>query len=161
MPRSWNGKAWRIFLEGRHDSGLPFAEHGAAFGPGAVDVGQIEGMSELAVGAVAGVGDQVDLGEAGLGDIPVIGFDRDVVLEQRAGLGAAVEAAAQHPLAGLEPAVDLARADGAQLTLEFGGQLDALAQPRQPQWQHRLQAHRPRVAAASQTCASTWITARP
>jgi len=46
----------------------------------------------IAVGGVAGVTDEIDLGEAWRGNVPAIGLQGDVVLEQGPGLGAAVEA---------------------------------------------------------------------
>jgi len=54
------------------------------------------------------VGDQIDFGKAWGLDIPGIGFDGDMVFEQRAGLGAAVEAVLELGFSYFEPAVDLA-----------------------------------------------------
>ena len=65
---------------------LAFPQDGAVFDPRGVDVSQIQRMEEVPVGAVARVAHQVHLGEAGLGDVPVIGLDRNVVLQQRPGL---------------------------------------------------------------------------
>ncbi len=103
------------------DGGLPAAQHRAGFDPGGVDIGEVEGMDELAVGRIAGVGHQVRLGKAGRGDVPAIGLDGDVVLEQRAGLGAAIEAALQPGLLRLEATVERPGADGADLAFHRGG----------------------------------------
>ena len=47
-------------------------------------------MHEVALGAIAGVGHQVDLGEAGDLDIPAVGLQRNLVLEQHPRARAAV-----------------------------------------------------------------------
>lgn len=47
-------------------------------------------MYELTVGAIALGGPQIDLAEAGDRDVPAIGLERDVVLQQRPGLGPAI-----------------------------------------------------------------------
>ena len=70
------------------DTDLTFLHDGAVFDPGGLNVGEIQRMEEVPIGAVARVTHQVHLGEAGLGDVPVIGLDRNVVLQQRAGFGA-------------------------------------------------------------------------
>ena len=89
---------------------------------------------------------QVHLGEAGLGHIPVIGLDRNVVLQQRAGLGTPIQSSTNRTLVGRQQAVHLARADGAHLG--FGGRRhrEAPAGPRQPHREQRLQTERPRIA---------------
>ncbi len=74
--------------------------------PGGVNFRQIEGLDELPVGGVAGVGDQICLHEARGGDLPTIGLDRDVMFEQGTRLGPAVQAALELVLAGLQAAVD-------------------------------------------------------
>jgi hypothetical protein len=83
-----------------------------------MDIGEVEGLKKLTIAPIAGMGDEVDFGEAGRGDIPVLGADGDVVLEQGAGLGAAVEAAADLPFASLQAAVHGAGTDPAHLPLQ-------------------------------------------
>ena len=87
-------------FEASDNPGLPLAEHGAGLGPGGVDVGDVEGMGELPLGAATGMRDEIDLGEAWGGDVPVVRLDRDLVLQESSGLGAAVDAAAKPPLEG-------------------------------------------------------------
>ncbi len=89
------GQIQAHLLEGRDDPRLPFAEHGSSLGPGGVDIREIEGMSELPLRTAARVRDQVDLGETRAGDIPVVGLDRDVVLEQGSWFGPTVDAPSQ------------------------------------------------------------------
>jgi hypothetical protein len=48
-------------------------------------------VHELAVAQAAAVGDEVDLREARDGDVPAIGLEGDVVLEQGARLGPPVQ----------------------------------------------------------------------
>ncbi len=89
---------------------------------------------------------QVHLGEAGLGDVPVIGLARNVVLQQRAGFGAPIQPSADRALVGRQQAIDLARADGAHLRFGGGRHREAAAGPRQPRRQQGLQAAGPRIA---------------
>jgi hypothetical protein len=76
-----------------------------------VNVGDIESVDELALLGVAGVGDQIGFGKAWRFDIPGVGFDGNVVLEQRARFGAPLEAFFQLALFGLESPVDGSRTD--------------------------------------------------
>ena len=55
--------------------------------------------------------DQIDFGKAWGLDIPGVGFDGDMVFEQGAGLGAAVEAPFELGFSHFESAVDLTRRD--------------------------------------------------
>ncbi len=100
----------------------------------------------LAIQRGAAMGDQIDLAEAGRGDVPAASSDRDVVLEERAGLGAAVLATSELLLVGLQAAVDGARADGQHLALDVGGDRPAALGPGQPQRQEGFQADRPGIA---------------
>ena len=75
-------------------------------------------MDELALLGVAGVGDQIGFGKAWGFDIPGVGFDGNVVLEQRARFGAPVEAFFQLALFGLESPVDGSGADQEELLLD-------------------------------------------
>jgi hypothetical protein len=103
-------------------------------------------MGKLALGAVAGVGHRVDLGEPEGRDVPVIGLDGDLVLQQGPGLGRAMQAAAALSLARPQAPIDLSRTDLEHLALELRGQDHALPQPGQPQGKQSLQAHRPGIA---------------
>jgi hypothetical protein len=74
--------------DGGADGALGLAQDGVGLDPASMDIGEIEGLQKLAVGPIAGMGDEVDLGEAGRGDVPVLRADGDVVFEQGAGLRA-------------------------------------------------------------------------
>ena len=89
-------------------------------------------MGKLTVRAMAGMGHQVQLGEARDRHVPVIGLQRDVVLEQRPGLGPAIAACRELPLDGRQAPVDLARTDGAELLAHGGGEPEAPAGPGEP-----------------------------
>src|SRR5215472_2018656 len=62
-------------LQGGLDRGLALAEDGGGLHPRGVDVGQVEGVHELAVAPATRVGDEVDLGKAGGG----VTFPRSVL----------------------------------------------------------------------------------
>ena len=66
-----------------------------------------------------------------------------VVLEQGAGLGAAVQPLAELPAVRGEPAIHLARADSQHLPLHGGPQSQPAPRPGQPQRQQRLEPPRP------------------
>jgi hypothetical protein len=67
-------------------------------------------------------------------------------VEQGPGLGAAVEALWELPLVRRQAAVDLAGADGQELTLHGTGEMQAAPGPGQPERQQRLEPHGPRIA---------------
>ncbi len=144
-PPEAEGEDLSNLLQGRLDAGFAATEDGAGFHPGRVDVGHVQRMGELAIGPVAGVGHQVELGEAGGGHVPVVGLQRDVVLEEGPGLGPAIAARRELPLGRREAPVDLARTDGAELLAHGGGQPEAPARPGQPEGQQRLQPHGPGI----------------
>jgi len=106
-------------LEGDKDTGFPFAHHGAGLHPGRVDIGEVKRVEELSAGRVTGVGDQVHLDEARTLDIPVVGLDGDVMLEESSGLGAAVDAPLELLFSVLEAAVDGAGAYAEQFLFDF------------------------------------------
>ena len=124
---------------------LAFPQDGAGFHPRRVDVGQVERVQKVAVGAVPGVTDQVDLREARLGHVPVIGLDRNVVFQQRPRFRPAVLAPPDPAFVGGEHAIDLPRADRPHCGFDRGRQREALPRPRQPERQQRLQPHRPGI----------------
>jgi hypothetical protein len=68
-----------------------------------MDVREIEGIGKLTLRAVPGVGHEIDLGEPGGRDVPVIDLDGDLVLQQGPGLGPVIQAAAELSLARLLP----------------------------------------------------------
>jgi hypothetical protein len=145
-PAQREGQGLAEVLQGRPDDGLALPHDGPTLAPAGMDVGEIEGLHKLAVGGVAGVGDQVDFGKARDRDIPVVRLEGDVVLEERPGLRAAVEPALQPPFAALEAAIDGAGADGTERLLDAGRKREVLRGPRPPQGQQRLQPRRPRIA---------------
>ena len=109
------GQGLPDLLQGRLDAAFPAAEHGPRFDPRRVDIGHVQRMGELAVGPMAGMGHQVQLREARDRHIPVIGLQRDVVLEQGPGLRPPVAAGPEPSLDRAQATIDLARADRPQL----------------------------------------------
>ena len=69
---------------------FPPAEHGPGLVPRGVHVGDVERMGTLAIAPGPAVRHEVQFREVGDGDVPAVGFQRNVVLEQRPGLGAPV-----------------------------------------------------------------------
>lgn len=61
------------------DSGGAVVPGGPALGPSGVDVGQGQAPDEISGQGITAVGDGIGLHEAGLGDIPVVGADRNLV----------------------------------------------------------------------------------
>jgi hypothetical protein len=68
-------------------------------------------MHELAIAQRAAMRDQVDLRKAGGGHVPAVGAQRNVMLEQRAGLRAAIHPLEQLAAIGRQAPVDLAGRD--------------------------------------------------
>jgi len=132
-------------VESVADRLLALAEQGSRLSPGGVDVGEVERMAEVTGGRRAGVGDQIDLPEAGFLHVPAAGLDGDMVLQQDTGLGASIETTAQGALVSRQAIVDGARADAEQLALHIRGEPETAADPGHPLRQQRLQAHRPGV----------------
>ena len=133
-------------VEGLPHAELALAQHRPGFDPGRVNVGDIQRVQKFAVGAVAGMRHQVDLGEAGLLHIPAVGLQRNLVFQQRAGLRAAILPSAQLVLVRAKAPIDLARTDPADLRLDRLGQAHVPPRPRQPEGQERFQPDRPRIA---------------
>jgi len=77
-------------------------------------------MGEFALGRIPAMRHQVDLGEARHLDRPVVGFDGDLVFQQRARLGASIATVLQARLALPQPAIDLSRADPQELLFHLG-----------------------------------------
>jgi hypothetical protein len=89
--------------------------------------------------------DQVYFGEARNFHIPVIGLERDVMLQQGLRLGAAIEPTPQLPLGRGQPIIDGASADAEQLSLGLLGEPEASANPGHPLRRQRFQPRRPRI----------------
>lgn len=117
------------------DAGFGFAEDGFTFVPGGMDINAIERVNEFAGGAGAGMGNKIDFFETGLLHIPVIGFDRDHALKERAGFCGAVEAFFESVLEGCQPSVNLTWADGLKLLFQVGREGITLASPGKPERQ--------------------------
>ncbi len=89
MPRIGKGKTPGV-LDRLGDPDRRLVRHRAVHRPARRDVGHGEGEAELPEGVPALVADEVDLDEARAGLVPLRpGADRDLGLEQRAGLGVA------------------------------------------------------------------------
>ena len=120
------------------DAAQQFFELSARLDPGGVDIGEIERVQAVALAHGPAVRDQIDLDEAGDGDLPAIDFERDVVLEQGARFGPAIEAALQGLAAVVEDAVHGAGAHGLETSDGVRGAGEALGSPGEPQRQQRL-----------------------
>ena len=132
--------------EGRLDRALALAEHGGGLDPGGVDVGEVEGVHELALAQAAAMRHEIDLGEAGDGHVPAIGLEGDVMFEQGARLGAPVQPLAELAAVRGQAAIDLPRADREHLLFHGRAQAQPAPRPGQPQRQQGLEPHGPRVA---------------
>ena len=96
--------------------------------------------------------DQLDLDETGDGDLPAIDFERDVVLEQGAGLGPAIEMAVQGLAAVVEDAIHGAGALGLEPSDGVGSAGEALGSPGESQRQQGFEAVRPGIAGRFPDC---------
>jgi hypothetical protein len=143
-PQAKRQRLAQLF-EGRLHGRLALAEDRGGLDPGGVDIGEVERVHELAVPETAAVGDQINLGEARRGDIPAVGLERDVVLEQRAGLRAPIQPLAQLLPVRPEATIHLAGTNGPQLPLDVGAQAQPATCPWQPQRQQSLEPHRPGI----------------
>ena len=74
IPKSLKGRACSICFMASSTPACPFAHNGARFHPGGMNIGDVEGVNELAFFGVAGVGDQIGFGKAWGFDIPGIGL---------------------------------------------------------------------------------------
>ena len=144
-PEQGKGQSLAQLLQGLPHRLLALAQHRARFGPGGVNVGQVQRVAELTRSGIARVGDQINFGEAGRLDIPAVGPQRNVMFEQGAGLGAPIETTPLGPFVSCQAIIHAARADGEQLPFQFGAEAEASPDPRHPLRQQRFQAHRPRT----------------
>ena len=104
-------------LERRPDAHLALARARRRFDPRRVNVGQIERVREVAVGAIARVRHQIDLRKARLVHVPPIRPERNVVFEQRARLRPPILASLNPLTMRPEQAIDLPRTDPAAARL--------------------------------------------
>ena len=95
---------------------------------------------------VAAVRHQIDLGEAGDGDVPPIGPERNVMLQERPRLRAPVPPRPAGAPVGRQPSVHLAGTQAEQLRLDRRAEPEAGARPREPEGEQRFEADRPGVA---------------
>lgn len=75
----------------------------------------------------------------------MVGADWDVMFEQSCWLGAPIQSFLELQFLWLQAAVDLAGTNGEQLLFHVRTERKALANPRHPQRQERLQAHGPGI----------------
>lgn len=115
------GETLADFLQRIRDAGLALSKDHAGLAPARLDVGQVQRVEEFSRGAGSGVGHQVYLAVAGLLHIPVVRPDGNLLLEQRAGLGVAVDAPFERALPAGEAAVHLPGAHAQQQRLHFRG----------------------------------------
>ena len=127
------GEGLAHLLQRCTDGPLSLAQHGARLDPGGVDIGEIERVQAVALAHGPAVRDQLDLDETGDGDLPAIDFERDVVLEQGAGFGTAIEVALQGLAAVVEDAIHGAGAHGLETSDGVRGAGEALGGPGEPQ----------------------------
>jgi hypothetical protein len=145
-PLQAEGQRLPDLVQGRLDAVFAAPQDRPGLPPGRVDVGDVERMRELAVGPIATMGDKVELGEPGEGHVPVIRLQGNVVLEQGPGLGAPVAPRLKGPFDRRQAPIDLARADGPQLSADRGRQAQPAAGAGQPQREQGLEPYGPGIA---------------
>src|ERR1700691_4277653 len=111
-----------------------------------MDIGQVQGMRKLSVSRVATMRHQVDLAEPSRRHVPTVGLHRDVMLQQRARLGASVDTPFPLALSRPQAPIDLPSTDAQKLLLHRRGHSVALANPGHPVRQQGLQSHRPGIS---------------
>jgi hypothetical protein len=97
-----------------------------------MDVGEVHRMSELSIGARSGMRYQIDLAPTRLPDVPTFSADRNLMLEQRSWLGAAIQAPPRCHAFAFESSVDRPWTDGEQGRLCFRAHAHPFAEMRQP-----------------------------
>ena len=103
-------------------------------------------MTAVSRSRAAGMRDQIDFGEAGLANVPVVGLDGNVMLQQGARFGPTVDPFFELALLGAEPIVDGAGTEAEQLLFQSRGQVKSFPSPGHPHRQQRLQTDRPGIA---------------
>lgn len=73
------GQALLDILDLLEDPGSAVVPGGPAFGPSGIDVGERQAPDKVTTQGVSAVGDGIGFHEAGLGDIPVVGADRNLI----------------------------------------------------------------------------------
>ena len=133
MALSAKGRAARMSSSAAWTRACPLPEHRSRLHPRRVNVGQIQRVQELAHRAVPRVRDQIDLRRARPLHIPMIGLDRDLVLEERARLRSAVDAPSHPTLARRQASIHLTRADLLKLAFSRARNAEPSLRPRQPE----------------------------
>ena len=77
-------------------------------------------MTAVSRGTAAGMRDQIDFGKTRLVDVPAVGLEGNVMLQQGAGSGPTVDSFFELPLFEAEPVVDGARTEARQLLFQAG-----------------------------------------
>ena len=103
-------------------------------------------MAAVSRSTAARMRDQIDFGETRLSNIPAIGLDGNVMLQQSARLGPTVDPFLELPLFGAEPIVDGASTEAEQLLFHSRGQVKPFPSPGHPQRQQRFQTDGPGIA---------------
>ena len=85
-PAEPEGERLPQLLQGRLHRVLPPAQDRSGLHPGRVDIGEVQGVGELSLARFPAMRHEVDRGEARDRDVPPVGPQRDVVLQQRPGL---------------------------------------------------------------------------
>src|SRR5215510_1719855 len=78
-------------FHGATHSCLPFAQDRTGLDPGGVNVGEVQRMAAVSRSPAARMRDQIDFGETRLPNVPAIGFDGNVMLQQGARFGPTVD----------------------------------------------------------------------
>src|ERR1700676_4154750 len=103
-------------------------------------------MGKLSFSRVSTMRHQVDLAEPRRSHVPTVGLHRDVMLQQRARLGASVDTPFPIALSRPQAPIDLPSTDAQKLLLHRRGHSVALANPGHPVRQQGLQSHRPGIS---------------
>src|SRR6516162_3931014 len=140
------GQAGAHVIHGGADRALALAHDGPGLYPTGIDIGEVEGLNKLAIGGVAGMRDEVDLGEARHSDIPVLGLQRDMMFEQGPRFRAPVKASADLPFSLAEVPVDRTGTNTMEMALDVRGDREVLFRPGQPERQEGLEPDGPRAA---------------
>ena len=96
-------------------------------------------MTAVSGGRAAGMRDQIDFGETGLANVPIVGLDGNVMFQQSARFGPTVDSFLELSLPGAEPIVDGAGTESEQLLFQSRRQVKSRPSPGHPHRQQRLQ----------------------
>ena len=137
--QEFKGQGLSDGFHGATYSFLSFAQHRTGLDPGRVNVGEVQRMAAVSRSAAARMRDQIDFGETRLPNVPAIGLDGNVMLQQGARFGPTVDPFFELVLLGAEPVVDGAGTETEQLLFQPGCQVKSFASPGHPHRQQRLQ----------------------